>query len=146
MNMLRAGVGSDPAAVLAGLNSSFQMEEQGGLFFTIWYGVADLAARRLEYAAAGHHAGYLLQPGDVAAEALATQGHRVVVAEAMPTPARKFLMAGKSGLNLTKAEGLADFTAHYGGSAPVLRTPPGYFCKKEAGLPGSVAGLAMVLA
>ncbi|MBT6521700.1 MAG: TIGR03862 family flavoprotein, partial [Rhodobacteraceae bacterium] len=29
---------------------------------------------------------------------------RVAVAEAMPSPARKFLMAGKSGLNLTKAE------------------------------------------
>ena len=71
--------------------------------------------------------------GLMAAEALAGQGVRVVVAEAMPTPARKFLMAGKSGLNLTRAEGLADFTAHYGGSAPVLRTPPGYLDKKELG-------------
>lgn len=42
--------------------------------------------------------------GLMAAEALAAPGRRVVVAEAMPTPARKFLMAGKSGLNLTKAE------------------------------------------
>ena len=68
--------------------------------------------------------------GLMAAEALAGQGVRVVVAEAMPTPARKFLMAGKSGLNLTKDEGLADFTAHYGGSAPVLRTPPRIFRPK----------------
>ena len=48
--------------------------------------------------------------GLMAAEALAAPGRRVVVAEAMPTPARKFLMAGKSGLNLTKDEPLADFT------------------------------------
>ncbi|MGL4321951.1 MAG: TIGR03862 family flavoprotein, partial [Paracoccaceae bacterium] len=38
------------------------------------------------------------------------------------TPARKFLMAGKSGLNITKAEGLAAFAAHYdaGWLAPML--------------------------
>ncbi|MDQ7776006.1 NAD(P)/FAD-dependent oxidoreductase [Paracoccus aminovorans] len=71
--------------------------------------------------------------GLMAAEVLAGSGARVVVAEAMPTPARKFLMAGKSGLNLTRAEPFADFAAHYGGSAPVLRTPPGYLQSKEIG-------------
>ena len=64
--------------------------------------------------------------GLMAAEALAGQGVRVVVAEAMPTPARKFLMAGKSGLNLTKDEPAEVFQARYGGSAPGLRPPPGY--------------------
>ncbi|WP_199260067.1 TIGR03862 family flavoprotein [Paracoccus binzhouensis] len=71
--------------------------------------------------------------GLMAAEVLAGQGVRVVVAEAMPTPARKFLMAGKSGLNLTRAEPFAAFAAHYGGSAPVLRTPPGCLQSKEIG-------------
>lgn len=47
--------------------------------------------------------------GLMAAEALAGAGVPVVVAEAMPTPARKFLMAGKSGLNLTRDEPAADF-------------------------------------
>ncbi|RJE79349.1 TIGR03862 family flavoprotein [Paracoccus sp. JM45] len=47
--------------------------------------------------------------GLMAAEVLMAEGRRVVVAEAMPTPARKFLMAGKSGLNLTKAESDTDF-------------------------------------
>ena len=42
--------------------------------------------------------------GVMAAEQAAQAGMRVAVAEAMPSPARKFLMAGKSGLNLTKAE------------------------------------------
>lgn len=56
--------------------------------------------------------------GLMAAEALADAGRRVVVAEAKPSPARKFLMAGKSGLNLTKDEAAADFARHY--SAPWL--------------------------
>ncbi|MBZ8117693.1 TIGR03862 family flavoprotein [Roseovarius sp. LXJ103] len=51
--------------------------------------------------------------GLMAAEALAQAGHRVEVAEAMPSPGRKFLMAGKSGLNLTKAEDFGAFTAAY---------------------------------
>ena len=49
--------------------------------------------------------------GLMAAEELARAGHRVVVAEAKPTLARKFLMAGKSGLNLTRVE--TDFARHY---------------------------------
>lgn len=50
--------------------------------------------------------------GLMAAESLGQAGVPVVIAEAMPTPARKFLMAGKSGLNLTKAEPMSRFTAH----------------------------------
>ncbi len=58
--------------------------------------------------------------GLMAAEALASAGHAVTVAEAKPSPARKFLMAGKSGLNLTKAEGIDAFLAAYGmGAAPL---------------------------
>lgn len=53
--------------------------------------------------------------GLMAAEELAAAGRRVVVAEAMPTPARKFLMAGKSGLNLTKDEPFAAFAARVSG-------------------------------
>lgn len=71
--------------------------------------------------------------GLMAAEVLAGQGVRVVVTESMPTPARKFLMAGKSGLNLTRDEPHEAFFAHYGGSAPGLRPPPGYFAKEDFG-------------
>ena len=52
--------------------------------------------------------------GLMAAEALAAAGRRVVVAEGKPSPARKLLMAGKSGLNLTRNEPLEAFLAHYG--------------------------------
>jgi uncharacterized flavoprotein (TIGR03862 family) len=40
--------------------------------------------------------------GLMAAEELARAGRRVTIAEAKPSPARKFLMAGKSGLNITQ--------------------------------------------
>jgi hypothetical protein len=57
----------------------------------------------------------------MAAGELARAGHRVVVAEAKPSVGRKFLMAGKSGLNLTKAEEFGAFLAAYGAAAPDLR-------------------------
>ncbi|MRU16179.1 TIGR03862 family flavoprotein [Roseovarius sp. A21] len=59
--------------------------------------------------------------GLMAGEALAQAGHDVTVAEAKPSPARKFLMAGKSGLNLTKDEGAEAFLAAYGDAAQALR-------------------------
>jgi uncharacterized flavoprotein (TIGR03862 family) len=49
--------------------------------------------------------------GLMAAEALALAGRQVLVVEAKPSPARKLLMAGKSGLNITHAG--ADFMAAY---------------------------------
>ncbi|MCV6825695.1 MULTISPECIES: TIGR03862 family flavoprotein [Halocynthiibacter] len=51
--------------------------------------------------------------GLMAAEMLADAGVSVTVAEAKPSPARKLLMAGKSGLNLTKNEDEAQFLAAY---------------------------------
>jgi len=56
--------------------------------------------------------------GLMAAETLADAGHAVTVAEAKPSPGRKFLMAGKSGLNITKAEPSADFVAHFDTNIP----------------------------
>ena len=49
--------------------------------------------------------------GLMAAEELARAGLKVVICEGRPSPARKFLMAGKSGLNLTKDEPLGRFVA-----------------------------------
>ena len=51
--------------------------------------------------------------GLMAAEALAAAGRGVLICEAKPSPARKFLMAGKSGLNLTKDEPFEPFLAQY---------------------------------
>ncbi|WP_299746282.1 TIGR03862 family flavoprotein [uncultured Tateyamaria sp.] len=51
--------------------------------------------------------------GLAAAEVMAEAGLAVTVYEAKPSVARKFLMAGKSGLNLTKAEDLSTMLPHY---------------------------------
>lgn len=59
--------------------------------------------------------------GLMAADALAASGRRVTLVEAQPSPARKFLMAGKSGLNLTKAEPLHICLAAYAEAAPHLK-------------------------
>jgi uncharacterized flavoprotein (TIGR03862 family) len=55
----------------------------------------------------------------MAAEELAKAGVQTLVVEAKPTVARKFLMAGKSGLNITKDEELDLFAARY--DTPHLR-------------------------
>lgn len=59
--------------------------------------------------------------GLMAAEHLAGKGHRVTVYDAMPTVGRKFLLAGKSGLNITHAEDYARFVTRYGAANDRLR-------------------------
>ncbi|MDE0968780.1 MAG: TIGR03862 family flavoprotein [Octadecabacter sp.] len=59
--------------------------------------------------------------GLMAAEVLSAAGNSVIITEAMPTVGRKFLMAGKSGLNLTKAEDFWAFQAAYGASNASLK-------------------------
>ncbi|MBK5934911.1 hypothetical protein C8N32_103155 [Rhodovulum imhoffii] len=59
--------------------------------------------------------------GLMAAEALSQAGHPVLLAEARPSVARKLLMAGKSGLNLTKADPPETFLTAYAEAAPHLR-------------------------
>ena len=50
----------------------------------------------------------------MAAETLASAGARVVVHERMPSVGRKFLMAGRGGLNLTHSEDREPFADRYG--------------------------------
>ena len=59
--------------------------------------------------------------GLMAADALLSAGHRVLLAEAKPSLGRKFLMAGKSGLNLTRAQPFGPFLAAYGSAEAALR-------------------------
>ena len=56
--------------------------------------------------------------GLMAAEALAQGGAQVDLFDAMPSVGRKFLLAGKGGLNLTHSEPLPGFTQRYGARAP----------------------------
>ncbi|APG12666.1 putative flavoprotein (TIGR03862 family) [Bradyrhizobium elkanii] len=57
----------------------------------------------------------------MAAEVLAQGGARVSVYDAMPSAGRKFLMAGRGGLNLTHSEPLPEFMARYREAMPHLR-------------------------
>ncbi len=65
MNLLRQRALPDvdfrnPAQVLTSLNSRFTMDQHGGLYFTMWYGVYDTAARTLSYSSAGHHPAFVV--------------------------------------------------------------------------------------
>lgn len=55
--------------------------------------------------------------GLMVAERVAGAGHTVTLFDAMPSPARKFLMAGRGGLNLTHSEALERFRTRYGAAA-----------------------------
>jgi len=70
-----------PAAVLATINRLYQMEDQADLYFTMWYGVYDARTRQLRYAAAGHHAAFLVPPDRSRTIAA---GNRNVIIGAMP--------------------------------------------------------------
>jgi uncharacterized flavoprotein (TIGR03862 family) len=59
--------------------------------------------------------------GLVAAEVLSAGGARVSLYDRMPTMGRKFLMAGRGGLNLTHSEPFEAFISRYGASARALR-------------------------
>ena len=66
--------------------------------------------------------------GLMAAEVLAKGGVQVTILDHMPAPARKFLLAGRGGLNLTHSEDLEIFLTRYGEAKdflePAIRSFP----------------------
>ncbi len=66
--------------------------------------------------------------GLMAAEVLATAGHSVTIVDHHKSPARKFLLAGRGGLNLTHGEPLERLLDRYGSSRslvePAIRAFP----------------------
>lgn len=64
--------------------------------------------------------------GLMAAETAAAEGAQVDLYDAMPSVGRKFLLAGKGGLNLTHSEPLETFLSRYGSRrmqlAPIIRS------------------------
>ena len=59
--------------------------------------------------------------GLMAADILSQAGLHVDIYDRMPSVARKFLMAGRGGLNLTHSEPFERFVSRYGKTAPLLR-------------------------
>jgi uncharacterized flavoprotein (TIGR03862 family) len=66
--------------------------------------------------------------GLMTAETIALGGAGVTIYDAMPSAGRKFLMAGRGGLNLTHSEALPEFLARYGAAqarlAPAIAAFP----------------------
>jgi len=122
----------DPGQVLEGLNATFQMEEHGGLFFTVWYGVYSRSRRSLRYATAGHHPGILFAGGP-APERLRTrgpmigavQGQRYTAAETLVPPGSRLYLFSDGAFEVISPEGrqlgLEDFLTLLGG--PSAGTP-----------------------
>ncbi len=69
--------------------------------------------------------------GLMAAEALSQAGHPVDVFDAMPSAGRKFLLAGRGGLNLTHSEPMAPFLGRFGARSEPLAPLLAAFGPKE---------------
>lgn len=88
---------ADPVQVLTSLNAMFPMERHDDQYFTIWYGVYDTMDRRLTFASAGHHPGYLVTPDRATALPLRTPGPIAgVKADARFTAAETRVPAGST--------------------------------------------------
>jgi sigma-B regulation protein RsbU (phosphoserine phosphatase) len=59
-----------PSQVLFALNNAFQMDQQNGLYFTIWYGVFHKLMRRVDYSGGGHPPALLIGGPDAAGATL----------------------------------------------------------------------------
>jgi uncharacterized flavoprotein (TIGR03862 family) len=79
--------------------------------------------------------------GLAAAEVLAGAGVGVTIHERMPNPARKFLLAGRGGLNLTHSEALDQFLTRYGAAGG--RLEPAIQAFPPEALRAWVAGLGI---
>jgi sigma-B regulation protein RsbU (phosphoserine phosphatase) len=55
-----------PEQVLRALNDAYQMEEHANMYFTLWYGVLDVASRKLVYASGGHPPALLIDANGTA--------------------------------------------------------------------------------
>lgn len=69
--------------------------------------------------------------GLMAAHRLAQSGLQVTVYDAMPSVGRKFLLAGRGGLNLTHSEPMASFVGRYGPQQAVVASWLQYFGAPE---------------
>jgi serine phosphatase RsbU (regulator of sigma subunit) len=103
----------DPAAVIRALNRMFPMERHNNLFFTMWYGVYDVAERALVFATAGHHPAFLLPPGASEPVPLGTRNPSIGIAADREVTASRTAIAPGSALFLF-SDGVFEITDHDG--------------------------------
>ena len=109
----------DAGGVLAGLNAMFPMEQQGGLCFSMWYGLYDPATRRLDYASGGHHPAYLRADAELLPLATrnlmlgAMEGLPFVAAHTIVPPGARLFLFSDGAFEIARPDGtqrmLADF-------------------------------------
>ena len=92
-NVIRAGAlpGADmrrPDQVLAKLNEAFQGQQHGSKYFTIWYGVYQVATRTMTWAGGGHHPSIVLVPGQPNPIVLTSEGLMMGVLHGVDFPAQ----------------------------------------------------------
>ena len=76
---------ADPKTVLAKLNAVFPMSRHDGMYFTMWYGIYDVAAGRVTWSGAGHPPAVLIRP-DGSSERLDSQGMMIGVLDTYDNP------------------------------------------------------------
>ena len=91
---------ADPSSVLRGMNATFRQEDHNGMFFLMWYFVLDLRTRRLLYASAGRHPGYLVPPERRGTLALSAPGPAIGLAPGHAFPSCSVEVAAGSMLYL----------------------------------------------
>jgi sigma-B regulation protein RsbU (phosphoserine phosphatase) len=69
---------ADPKTVLERLNANFPMTRHNGMYFTMWYGVYDVARGEVTWSGAGHPPAVLIRP-DGSHERLDSQGMMIGV-------------------------------------------------------------------
>jgi serine phosphatase RsbU (regulator of sigma subunit) len=123
----------DPAAVLRGLNRMFPMERHNNLFFTMWYGIYDVAKRTVSFATAGHHPAFLLAPGATQPVPLGTRNPSIGIAADREVDAARVSVAPGSSLFLF-SDGVFEITDQDGAEwdlsqilsmLPVMAAPGG---------------------
>jgi len=138
----------DPGAVLRGLNRMFPMERHNNLFFTMWYGVYDIAERNVSYATAGHHPAFLLAPDANRPTPLGTRNpsvgigaDRQVTAERAPVvPGSSLFLFSDGVFEITDQNGRDWGLSEVMSLLPVMAAPNGprrlYDAVRKAAKPG----------
>ena len=79
-----------PEQVLRALDRAFPMDENNGMFFTIWYGVYEARTRTLRYAAGGHHPAIVMHAPSGAVTRLETRNLVIGLNAQEPFEARAY--------------------------------------------------------
>ncbi len=111
----------DPSQVVAALNRTFPMDQHGGRFFTVWYGVYQRTTRRLIYCGGGHPPALVFGPEAPGPSlVLDSQGPMVGVDPSMPYPATTTFLEPGARLFLF-SDGIYEYHQHDGAIGSLRR-------------------------